>query len=140
MTYFAGYFAKKIVSAMKNCLKCEQLLTKTGFLEENTMLLFFKEYDNCERLNYPSKDLYNAIKQFSNIFFANIESFLQKIIISRLLYSQLDTINMELLNVHSEHNVKNFIIRIMLYYYTQKIIQRFVLNSKIFFIFCLLNK
>lgn len=63
--YFSGYLAKQALESMENSSHCDTLLTQSRHLEENTILLFFKEYYNFSHLKYPSANLNIAIQNFS---------------------------------------------------------------------------
>ncbi|KAG8176601.1 hypothetical protein JTE90_028583 [Oedothorax gibbosus] len=74
LAYVAGFLAKKFVSKVLFCHQCSHILVIEKALDQNTLLLYFKEYHQSTEygLRWPSQPFLLYIHSLSNIITPNL--------------------------------------------------------------------
>lgn len=102
--YISGYITHKTLMRINNCLECRRNLIDDDFcLNEKSLFLTFKEYDDNKQLKTPSPILFECIKKVATI--------IQEIdlnnrnILKNIVKRLTDEISFKKLCIHDEHQM-----------------------------------
>lgn len=103
LAYISGFLGGRIFKH-KKCEICKNLLLGQKELDNNKLLLLFKEYNITDYgLNWPTDNLLKTIKDLSNIFFSQIDNIIYKENVSKILYDKMNFIDFDWFEEHENH-------------------------------------